>query len=36
MQIGGGQQLHIRLEETHWNMAMCVRSMIRYAVHTMH
>jgi hypothetical protein len=36
MQIGGGQQLHLRSEEAHWNKAISVKSMIRYVVHTMH
>ncbi len=36
MQIGGGQQLHPRSKEARWNMAINVRSMIRYAVHTLY
>jgi hypothetical protein len=33
--IGGKQQLHSRLEIAHWNMAIIVRSMKRYVVHTL-
>ncbi len=33
MLIGGGKQLRPRLEIAHWNMAISVRSMIRYAIH---
>jgi hypothetical protein len=36
MQIGGGKQLHLRSEITHWNMVISVKSMIRYVVHILY
>jgi hypothetical protein len=36
MQIGGGQQLHPRLEEENSNIGLSVRLMTRYAIHIHH